>query len=341
MLPAASLTDRTTLRVGGPADSWLVAESQPEFVEAIRECDDAGVAVLVLGGGSNLVVADAGFSGSVVEACTRGISVDAIDDAVEITLDAGEPWDDAVALAVSSGWSGIEALSGIPGRAGATPIQNVGAYGQEVASVISSVDAFDRASGELVRLDSADCGFGYRTSAFKATPGRWAVLAVTMRLRTSGLGAVRYGDLARILGIEVGGHADLDAIRQGVLELRRVRGMVLDADDHDTWSAGSFFTNPVVELDADVPGDCPRYPAAHGVKLSAAWLIEHSGIAKGFALGPRASAAISTKHTLALTNRGGATAADIMALARVVQERVRAVFGIELAIEPTLVGDPG
>lgn len=341
MHPAASLAEHTTLRVGGPAESFLVAESDQEIVEAVRECDDAGVPVLVLGGGSNLVVADAGFSGSVVEARTRGITVDAADDTVELTLAAGEPWEEAVALAVSSGWSGIEALSGIPGRAGATPIQNVGAYGQEVANVITAVDGFDRDTGEVVRLDPAACGFGYRTSAFKEDPDRWLVLAVTMRLQKSRSGVVRYGDLARILGIDAGTSADLAAIRDGVIELRRAKGMVLDSADHDTWSAGSFFTNPIVPTDEDVPGECPRYPAVSGVKLSAAWLIEHSGIAKGFALAPDATAAISSKHTLALTNRGGATAADIMALARAVQARVRMTFGIDLAIEPTLVGEPG
>ena len=343
MSSPVNLAERTTLRVGGPAESWLVASSIEETVEAVRECDDSSTPVLLLGGGSNIVVADAGFAGAVIDVANRGVSIDpvAAEGVVDVTVAAGEPWDDIVAMSVREGWSGIEALSGIPGRCGATPIQNVGAYGQELAQVVAEVDVLDRRSGELGRLAAADCGFGYRTSAFKKDPDRWVVLAVTLRLRASASGAVRYSELARSLGVETDGHADIRDIRSAVLDLRTAKGMVLDDADHDTWSAGSFFTNPIVDDAALAPDGCPRYPSVAGIKLSAAWLIEHSGISRGFSLGNPSNAAISTKHTLALTNRGGATAADIMALARVVQGRVHGEFGIDLAIEPTLVGNPG
>lgn len=341
MASPANLAERTTLRVGGPADAWLVASSVEEIVEAVRECDDSSTPVLLLGGGSNIVVADAGFAGAVIDVANRGVVVETSDDVVDITVAAGEPWDAVVEMTVREGWAGIEALSGIPGRSGATPIQNVGAYGQELAHVVAAVEVLDRASGELGRLVAEDCGFGYRSSSFKKDPDRWVVLAVTLRLHASSTGAVAYGDLARSLGGETGGHADISDIRSAVLELRATKGMVLDDADHDTWSAGSFFTNPVVDDVALAPEGCPRYPAAAGVKLSAAWLIENSGLARGFALDAAPNAAISTKHTLALTNRGGASAADIMALARLVQHRVHDAFGIDLAIEPTLVGNPG
>lgn len=341
MLAPATLAERTTLRVGGPADGWVVAESDDELVEAVRECDDTGTAVLLLGDGSNIVVADSGFRGTVVDVATRGVAVADVPGGVSLSVKAGEPWDDLVDYAVRQGWSGIEALSGIPGRCGSTPIQNVGAYGQEVAQVITSVQALDRRGGEIVTLDPAECGFGYRSSVFKESPGRWAVLGVTMRLSAAGTGAVAYAELARTLGVEVGGQADLRDIRAAVLLLRHRKGMVLDAHDHDTWSAGSFFTNPVVEDDAPVPEGCPRFPVVRGIKLSAAWLIEQAGVPRGFSLGEGSRAAISGRHTLAVTNRGGASAADVMALARAVQDRVRQRFGIALAIEPTLVGDPG
>lgn len=336
----ATLADHTTLRVGGPADGWIVARSDKEILEAVRESDDRATPILLLGDGSNLVVADSGFQGTVVEIASRGVAVSETDGAVLLTVMAGEPWDEVVSHAVGQGWSGIEALSGIPGRSGATPIQNVGAYGQDVAQVIAEVDVLDRATGERVTLETADCGFGYRSSAFKDEPGRWVVLALRLRLRVSTLGVVRYAELARILDIDVGRQARIEDIRAAVLLLRRSKGMVLDPADHDTWSAGSFFTNPVVGSDQTVPAACPRYPAASGVKLSAAWLIEHSGITRGYSLAGHSAAAISTKHTLAITNRGDASAADIMALARVVQGRVRDTFGIDLAIEPTLVGAP-
>lgn len=340
--PTPTLADRTTLRLGGAAREWVRAESEAALIAAVAEADDAGTPVLVLGGGSNLVVADDGFPGRVVEVATRGVEPD-VDDAeaiscggVLVTVAAGEPWDPFVAQAVRRGWIGVEALSGIPGSVGATPVQNVGAYGQEVSQTIASVRTWDRQAREVRTFAAADCGFGYRHSRFKADPARHVVLAVTFQLRRGTLGEpVRYAELARTLGVEVGDRVALPAVREAVLGLRAGKGMVLDADDHDTWSAGSFFTNPVV-APALVPDGAPSYPQPDGtVKTSAAWLIEHAGFAKGHGTG---AARLSTKHTLALTNRGGATAEDVLALAREVRDGVRARFGIELVNEPVLVG---
>lgn len=343
MAKPPTLAERTTLRVGGPADEWVVAGSGAELVDAVLTADAAGTPVLLLGGGSNLLVADAGFAGTVVEVDSRGVEVDVVGDVVHLAVAAGERWDAVVDHAVANGWSGIEALAGIPGRVGATPIQNVGAYGQDVSQTVASVRVLDRADGEVRTLEGADCGFGYRMSRFKVDAGRWAVLSVTLRLSATGTGVVRYAELARALGVAVGDQAPVEDIRAGVLALRSRKGMVLDDTDPDTWSAGSFFTNPVVDdaLALRIPEGCPRYPSAFGTKLSAAWLIEKAGIGRGFALSEDAPAAISGKHTLALTNRGGATAADIMDLARVVRAAVRARFAVELDIEPTLVGIDG
>lgn len=335
------LSAHTTLRVGGAADSWVVAHAEEDLCDAVRECDAAGVPVLLLGGGSNLLVSDDGFRGQVVQVATRGREVLAeADESVTVRLAAGEVWDDVAAWAVTNGWTGIEALSGIPGLVGATPVQNVGAYGQDVAQTIVTVEALDRAAGDVVRLSAAECGFGYRTSRFKEDPDRWAILAVTLRLGTSGSGRLAYPELARELGVAVGDAAPVTAVREAVLALRTRKAMVLDPADHDTWSAGSFFTNPIVPADvaARLPEDCPRYPADSGVKLSAAWLIAGAGIEPGFGLGADAPARVSTRHTLALTNRGSATARDLLELAREVRARVRGRFGIELDPEPTLVG---
>jgi UDP-N-acetylmuramate dehydrogenase len=334
------LSERTTLRVGGAANDWVVADSEAALVEAVLRADRDATPVLLLGGGSNLLVADAPFPGTVVEVATRGIDIVEEPGIVTLTIAAGEPWDDVVALAVDRGWTGIEALSGIPGRAGATPIQNVGAYGQDVSQVVASVRALDRRAGSVLDLAREECGFGYRTSTFKREPERWVVLSIVLRLGTEGQGAVRYGELARALDIPVGGSARVDEIRRAVLMLRSGKGMVLDVADHDTWSAGSFFTNPVVspETAATIPAECPRYPADEGVKLSAAWLIEHAGVGRGYALQPSAPAAVSGKHTLALTNRGSATAADLIALARDIRERVQERFGITLQAEVRTVG---
>jgi UDP-N-acetylmuramate dehydrogenase len=335
-----TLAEHTTLRVGGPAASWTVARTGAALVESVLSADAAGTPVLLLGGGSNLLVADDGFPGTVVQIDTRGVESAVVDGSAVLTVAAGESWDAVVAHAVAQGWSGIEALSGIPGRVGATPIQNVGAYGQDVSQVLTSVRVLDRSDGRVGALDAADCGFGYRMSRFKAEPGRWVVLSVTLRLGTTGHGIVRYRELAEALGLDVAAEAPVADIRAAVLDLRARKGMVLDDSDPDTWSAGSFFTNPVVDEAATplVPEDCPRYPSAFGTKLSAAWLIENAGIGKGYAVSAASRAAISGKHTLALTNRGGATAEEVMELARAVRAAVQARFGVTLEIEPTLVG---
>ena len=336
------LASHTTLRLGGPAKAWARAETEAELVEAVSAADAAGEPVLVLGGGSNLVVADEGFPGTVVEVATRGIESD-VDDDVEascsgatVKVAAGEPWDPFVAMAVERRWAGIEALAGIPGYVGATPIQNVGAYGQEVAQTIASVRAWDRKLRGVRTFAAADCAFGYRTSRFKQDPGRHVVLDVTFQFRLGTYGPpLEYAELARTLNLEVGQRALIESVREAVLTLRSRKGMVLDPTDHDTWSAGSFFTNPVVAAEA-VPGGAPAWPQPDGsVKTSAAWLIEHAGFAKGYGTD---GVAVSTKHTLALTNRGSGTTADLLALARELRDGVRERFGITLLNEPVLVG---
>jgi len=337
---AELLRDHTTLRLGGPARSWVRATTAEELVDAVRTCDEAGEPVLVLAGGSNVVVADEGFAGTVVEVATTGISADHQGDdptcgGVVVTVAAGEPWDPFVAAAVERGWVGLEALSGIPGSVGATPIQNVGAYGQEISQTLASVRVYDRVLRGVRTFAAADCRFGYRTSRFKADPGRHVVLEVVLQLRQGELGApVQYAELASALGVEVGSRSPMADVRRAVLELRRRKGMVLDAADHDTWSAGSFFTNPVVAA-ADVPEGAPAWPQEDGVKTSAAWLTEQAGFGKGYGEG---AARLSTKHALALTNRGGATTGELLSLAREIRDGVEARFGIRLVHEPVLVG---
>jgi UDP-N-acetylmuramate dehydrogenase len=372
----------TTLGLGGPAGRLFEAATQAELVALVRSADEAGEPLLVLGGGSNLVIADEGFPGTVVRVATRGVRGEAQgSSAVRLTVAAGEDWDTVVTRAVGDSLAGLECLSGIPGLAGATPIQNVGAYGQDVAQTVVAVRAYDRSRRAVTELSHDDCGFGYRTSAFKraatpvtgttpsaqpgqapgATPsgqpapvtGRFVVLDVTFELRRSALSApVRYAELARALGIGEGGRAPLADVRAAVLALRRGKGMVLDPADPDTRSAGSFFTNPVLDLvrfadlERAVAGHCgpgariPRWPAGPGrVKVPAAWLIERAGFARGYSRGPDGRGArISAKHTLALVNPGGATTASLLALAREVAGGVRKVFGVDLATEPVLVG---
>ncbi|WP_262347460.1 UDP-N-acetylmuramate dehydrogenase [Nocardioides dongxiaopingii] len=347
------LRDHTTLRLGGPAGRFVVATTEAELVEAVSTADAAGEPVLLLGGGSNLVVADAGFAGTVVAVATTGLTSDTGDtgEAVGpddatcggalVTVAAGADWDGFVAHAVERGWVGVEALSGIPGAVGSTPIQNVGAYGQDVAQTIARVRVWDRVLNRVRTFAGPDCDFGYRSSRFKAERydawgGRHVVLDVTFQLAVGTLGApVAYAELARALGVEQGRRAPLADVRAAVLGLRGGKGMVLDAEDHDTWSAGSFFTNPVVPA-AEVPEGAPAWPAGDGLaKTSAAWLIEHAGFARGHGAGP---ARLSTKHTLALTNRGDATTEDLLALAREVRDGVHAAFGITLVHEPVLVG---
>lgn len=339
------LSELTTLRTGGPAAQVVAAATIEETVDAVRSADAASRALLLIGDGSNLVAPDEGWDGDVVLIRSRGIEVARQDGYVDIRVAAGEPWDGVVIRSVEAGWSGLECLSGIPGRSGATPVQNVNAYGQDVADSISGVEVYDRDTGRRVTLSAAACRFGYRDSRFKHT-NRFVVLAVRFRLRRSGQSApIRYGELAARLGVAVGERAPAPAVRATVLELRRSKGMVLDAADHDTWSVGSYFTNPVVTPTAyDVFADralahlgpaagWPVFSDPKGYKLSAAWLIEASGFAKGYARGP---AALSGKHALALTNRGSATTADILALAAEITERVENTFGVRLHPEPRI-----
>lgn len=333
------LAELTTLRVGGPGRTLVVAESEADLIEAVRAADASGEPVLVLGGGSNVLIADQGFPGTVVKIATRGITADVSDcSGATVTVAAGEDWDTLVATAVEQEWSGIEALSGIPGLVGGTPIQNVGAYGSEVAQTIARVRTFDRSTGRQATFSVTDCGFGYRTSRFKVERGRYLVLEVTFQLVLGSLSApIRYAELAKALGVGVGARVPAVDVRRAVLELRSGKGMVLAEDDPDTWSAGSFFTNPILPADdADrLPSDAPRYSQPDGtVKTSAAWLIQHAGFDKGYG---NQRAALSYKHTLALTNRGDATAADLLDLAREIRAGVRQRFGITLVEEPVLV----
>jgi UDP-N-acetylmuramate dehydrogenase len=337
---AELLADHTTFRLGGPAARWLEPESEADLIAAVSGADAAGEPVLVLGGGSNVLVADAGFDGTVVlTGGVRGIRTEdvAACSGAFVEVACGEPWDAFVASRVDAGHAGIEALSGIPGLVGATPIQNVGAYGQEVSQTIARVRCWDRRQREVHTFSSVECGFGYRDSRFKAEAGRWLVLGVSFQFRLGETSApVRYAELAAVLGVEPGERAPLADVRRAVLGLRRGKGMVVDPDDHDSWSAGSFFTNPVVADASLLPDGAPAYPQpGGGVKTSAAWLIEHAGFNRGYGSG---LARVSGKHTLALTNRGGARTAEVLQLAREIRDGVEGAFGIRLAPEPVLVG---
>ncbi|MEV8030126.1 UDP-N-acetylmuramate dehydrogenase [Cellulosimicrobium funkei] len=383
-----SLAELTTLRVGGPADRYVEAHSEAELVEIVRAADEAGEPLLVIGGGSNLLVGDEGFGGVVVRDLRRGITVDAEDSCggASFHAPAGQDWDELVARAVAEEWVGVEALSGIPGTVGAAPVQNIGAYGQDVAGVVSTVRVWDRARSRVRTLALGELAFGYRTSLLKRSmhvdagagsdddgpwypSPRYVVLDVGFQARLGSLSApVAYPELARTLGVQVGDRAPSADVRAAVLALRARKGMLLDGvgpdvdpaagPDHDRWSAGSFFTNPVVPAEqADLlPAEAPRYPVRTAtptrttgpslgeidptlVKTSAAWLIEHAGFTKGFGVhGPSSLARLSTKHTLALTNRGGASAEDVVELARAVRDGVVEAFGVELVPEPVLVG---
>lgn len=347
---AVPLSGYTTLRLGGPAARFVGATTAEEVAAAVRAADEAGEPVLVLGGGSNLVVADSGFVGTVVQVANRGCTIDRLDGGrVRLIVEAGEDWDTLVARIVEAGLGGLECLSGIPGLVGATPVQNVGAYGVEVSALLRSVDLLDRVGGEVRTVAAADLGLGYRTSVLKGTE-RAVVLRVRFELSGMGESApIRYTELARALGVRQGQRVPPADARAAVLELRRGKGMVLDPADHDTWSVGSFFTNPVIsdaeaaavlgriasQVGVDTP--VPRYPAGPGAsKLSAAWLIERAGFGKGH-LGPGGRVALSGKHTLALTNRGVASTADLLALAREVRDGVLATFGVPLHPEPVMV----
>ena len=353
------LSELTTMRVGGPAGRLVDATTHDELVAAAREAWSSGDEWMVLGGGSNVVISDAGFDGTVIHALSRGIDR-SVDGGGTVVVQAGEPWDAVVEFAVSNGLSGIEALSGIPGSSGAAPIQNIGAYGQEISDTLVSIQFLDYLTGQVERIPADELVLGYRTSSLKG--GRLGVvLAIELRLDNRPAGAVAYPQLATALGVPLGTEVPLADVRSSVLALRAAKGMVLNPDDPDSTSCGSFFTNPIVDENVArrLPKDAPRWPIglrepdlvvplgqqlperryeqSSLVKLSAAWLIEHAGIGKGFAL-PGSRAAISSKHTLAITNRGGASAGEVAELARFVQMRVAAEFGIELAPEQVLLG---
>lgn len=345
-LHQAPLAPLTTFRLGGPAARLLTATTDDAVVETVRAADDSGTPLLIIGGGSNLVIADKGFPGTALRIATSGFAL----DGTRLELAAGENWSEAVDRTVEAGLAGIECLAGIPGSAGATPIQNVGAYGQEVSTTLTEVVAYDRRARRTVTLRNAECGFSYRHSRFKGDPTRFVVLRVRFALEEAGgLSApLQYPETARVLGVQAGERVPAATARDTVLKLRAGKGMVLDPEDHDTWSAGSFFTNPLLSetehaaflarvaerLGPDVAP--PVFPVGDGrIKTSAAWLIDRAGFAKGYGDGP---ARISSKHTLALTNRGQATTEDLLALAREVREGVRRTFGVTLVNEPVTVG---
>lgn len=334
-MPLASLT---TLRIGPVARRLITCDTTQKVIDVVRDLgpgDDA----LVLAGGSNVVLSDELTDLSVIYLANTEITV----DGSVLRAEAGAVWDDVVVTSLAHGLGGLECLSGIPGSAGATPVQNVGAYGAEVANTIRRVRLLDRRTGDDRWVEPEALRFGYRTSVLKHARDA-IVLEVEFALDPGGRSApLRYRELATTLGSEQGTRADPLEVREAVLALRSSKGMVLDVDDHDTWSVGSFFTNPVVtaaEFDrvrASAQGPVPNYPAPDGVKLAAGWLVEQAGFGKGYP-GDGAAARLSTKHALALTNRGGATTADVIALARTVRDGVRTKFGIDLTAEPVLVG---
>lgn len=377
-----ALRELTTLRVGGAPTRLVAPADEQDLIDTALAVWADGEPWMLIGGGSNTLPGDEGFDGTVIRILTRGIEevpvlgeagVPTADDRIRLRVQAGEPWDDLVAYTVERGLAGIEALSGIPGSTGAAPVQNIGAYGQELASTLVAIDFLDGENGEVRRMSSAELDLGYRTSVLKRGL-KGIVLAVELELHdttaeASVLGEhlsqpVAYGQLAGALGVQLGDRVPIAQLRDAVLALRASKGMVLDASDPDTYSAGSFFTNPIVteNFARSLPDSAPRWllapelpdrvipleeyagvgpipgvEAVSTVKLSAAWLIENAGIRKGFRL-PGSRAAVSSKHTLALTNTGGATADEIAQLARYVQGRVASEFGIILQPEPMLVG---
>jgi UDP-N-acetylmuramate dehydrogenase len=343
--PDVALAPLSTMGVGGAARWYVEARDEDAVRVALEWAERRGLPVRILGGGSNLVVADGGVDGLVVRVALRGVTARETGRAIELTAAAGEPWDDVVRLAVEQGWAGLECLSGIPGLVGATPIQNVGAYGQDVSETVAAVRVLDRATRTVVSLDPAACGFAYRDSAFKSrTPDRYVVLAVTYRLRPGGAAAVRYADVERQLAARGIAKPTLRDVREAVLEIRRAKSMVLDPADPNRRSCGSFFVNPVVtrkeaERIAVTAGDAamPRWPEPGGqrVKLAAAWLVERAGFTRGHSDGP---AGISTRHTLAIVAHEGARAADVLRVARRVRDGVLARFGVRLVPEPVFWG---
>ncbi|MEI6404986.1 MAG: UDP-N-acetylmuramate dehydrogenase [Actinomycetes bacterium] len=330
----AALADFTTLHVGGVPRSMTCAQSESEIIDAVRDADAQGRRILILGGGSNIIAADE-LELDVIQICTTGFENDPSACAgAWVTVQAGHNWEEFVAQAVANEWTGVEALSGIPGTVGATPIQNVGAYGQQVSDSIAQVRAWNRETQEVDTLFADSCEFSYRSSIFKLHPERWVILSVTFQLKLGTLSSpVQFDELARELGVELGARVPMVDVRHAVLALRRRKGMVVDPTDHDTWSTGSCFLNPRV---TQAPQGAPAWEQPDGrFKVSAAWLIENAGFAKGFGVNTRAT--LSTKHTLAITNRGSATATDILELAEVIQAGVLATYGISLEFEPQVV----
>ncbi|AJT43030.1 UDP-N-acetylmuramate dehydrogenase [Psychromicrobium lacuslunae] len=344
------LAELTTSEVGGPAEKFVRAGSESEVIEAVRAADAAGEKLLIIGGGSNLLIADEGFDGTVLLIASEGFKVSSEDSCggASVLVQAGQPWDELVEQSVLHAWSGLEALSGIPGLTGATPVQNVGAYGADVSQTVAAIRVWDRQLNQVKTFTNSELGFGYRDSMLKRATStgspRFVVLTVEFQLALGRMSApLRYAELAKRLGVQVGERAYARDVRRAVLELRAAKGMVLAAEDRDTYSTGSFFTNPIVSqaAAAQLPEAAPRYPVdgEDQVKLSAAWLISQAGFAKGFGAelsGGRAT--LSTKHTLAVTNRGGASAEDLLAVARAVRAGVQERFGILLEPEPLLIG---
>lgn len=333
-----TLSKYTTLRVGGPANSIVNVSTEAEIIAAIEATGDSPV--LIIGGGSNVLISDSGFEGTVIHIANNQAEseVDACSGAT-LTIGAGEDWDRFVATTISRGFAGLETLSGIPGTVGAAPIQNIGAYGHEVSEFITRVRTYDRHAKAIKTFTNAECEFEYRSSHFKKHPGRYIVLSVQFQIRTGEISTpITYAELAKKLGIAVGEKAPVIDTRNAVMELRASKGMLLNPEDKDSWSAGSFFTNPIIstEIASALPEGAPKWPTSDGrVKTSAAWLIENSGIDKGQSHG---GARISTKHVLALTNSGSATAEELIQLAREVRASVQEKFGITLEPEVNLVG---
>ena len=335
------LAPLTTIGIGGPARFFLRAESVDDVREGLEWARVRGLAIFILGGGSNLLIADEGFDGLVIHIDTHGVTVESEDEFAMVKVCAGEPWDSFVAFAVERGYAGIECLSGIPGSTGATPIQNVGAYGQDVSETIVRVEALDRTTGLVTWFTNWDCRFGYRSSLFKNYEReRYVVLSVTFRLRRGGSATIKYPELQKYVderGIAVD---DLAGVRSAVIAIRKRKGMVLDPGDPDTRSDGSFFMNPIIsaaqyEEFARVAPDAPHFPSGKEVKLSAAWLIEHAGFRKGFVHG---NVGLSSKHSLAVINRGGGTAREVRELVEMIQTKVRDRFGIDIHPEPNFIG---
>ncbi|MGA0079818.1 MAG: UDP-N-acetylmuramate dehydrogenase [Candidatus Nanopelagicus sp.] len=333
------LSSFTTLRVGGPARKIVHAHSEAELIEFVKAADSAKEPILILGGGSNLLISDAGFAGTVIRVESKGNALDY--DACSggmIEVSAGEDWDKFVKISIEKGFADLESLSGIPGTVGGAPIQNIGAYGHEISETIARVKTYDRSKGEVKTFTNTECKFSYRNSIFKEQPGRYVILTVTFQLRKGAQSLpITYAELAKQLSVNIGDQVEVTKVREAVLKLRASKGMLINLENEIN-SAGSFFVNPILSKSAadKLPADAPRWPQNDGkIKTSAAWLMEHSGVVKGEKL---AGAQISDKHVLALTNSGDATAEDIIELARRARKKVYEKFGIKLEAEVQLVG---